>query len=493
MDRRESMKLIGGAAAGLVLPAAGKAAGGRDTRPNIIVVVVDDLRWDEFGVGGHPYLKTPNIDRLASEGALFSRAFHATPLCSPNRACILTGQYTATHAIYNNEDRSLLSYLLPTFPQDLQRAGYTTGLVGKWHMGNDPRPRPGFDYWVSFPGQGRILDPELFEDGRLQKVNGYITDLLTDRALAFIRAQRNARRPYFLYLAHKAVHPDAVQRDDGSIDVEYGMKYIAAPRHRGRYADAIFPRGGAERSFPRKGLGSAIVQRFLERKNSQEIVRKFGPLLDSGVSEQTIRDRAEMILSVDEGLGQLLVELKESGADENTVVLFTSDNGFFFGEHGLSIERRLPYEESIRAPLLLRYPSAASPGTVLEGLVSSVDIAPSVLQLAGVEVGRRIQGQSFLHLLGEPRSRTEDRSCVLIEHFSDDRPMPWVLDADYKAVRTARHKLIHWIHYPELDELYDLKTDPHEQQNLIQEPRNRQLVAVLRSNLATLIEQSISL
>src|SRR5262245_57974739 len=225
MNRRTALQTLGAAAvAGIARSRFAVATPAQNIRPTIILVVIDDLRWDEFGAGGHPYLTTPNIDRLAREGALFSRAFHATPLCSPNRACILTGQYVARHSVFNNADRSLLSHLLRTFPQELQRAGYTTGLVGKWHMGNDPTPRPGFDFWVSFAGQGKIIDPELFENGSLQKVPGYVTDLLTDRALQFMRAQRAAQRPYFLYLAHKAIHPDAIQRNDGSVDTSFGSR-----------------------------------------------------------------------------------------------------------------------------------------------------------------------------------------------------------------------------------------------------------------------------
>jgi arylsulfatase A-like enzyme len=438
-------------------------------------------------------LKTPNIDRLAREGALFTRAFHATPLCSPNRACLLTGQYTARHCVYNNEDRSLLSHLLPTFPQELQRSGFTTGLVGKWHMGNDPTPRPGFDYWVSFPGQGKIIDPELYEDDRLQKVPGYVTDLLTDRALGFIRKQRGAQRPYFLYLAHKAVHPDAIQRNDGSFDIAYGTHYVAADRHRGRYKNEIFPRANIAKSAAQGVLGSVMVQRFLERKESEATVREFGDILDPGMAEQSIRDRAEMILAIDEGLGSILSELEESGDIHNTVIVFTSDNGFFFGEHGLSVERRLPYEESIRAPLLVWHPPTVRSATVVDEFVSSIDIAPSILQFGGAKIGEQIQGVSFLPLLKAGGSRATRRPYVLIENYSDDRPFPWVLDADYRAIRTERHKLIHWVQHPEFDELYDLKEDPREERNVIKEHGNRGLVDRLRSELGKLVQASISL
>lgn len=492
--RRSAIQLLGGAAATAALSASriGHAAAIPERRPNIILVIIDDMRWDEFSAGGHPYLQTPNIDRIFREGASFSQVIHATPLCSPNRACVLTGQHVARHAVYNNADRSLLSHLLPTFPQELQRAGYTTGLVGKWHMGNDPTPRPGFDFWVSFAGQGKIIDPELFENGKLQKATGYVTDLLTDRALQFIRSQRDAKRPYFLYLAHKAIHPDAIQRTDGSIDTAFGSRYIAADRHRGRYKDATFPRSKIAKTAAHGVAGSVMVERFLQRKQSEEVVREFGEILEPGMSEQSIRDRAEMMLSVDEGLGGILSELEESGQLDRTVIIFGSDNGFFFGEHGLSIERRLPYEESVRGPLLVRYPPLVAAGSKVDALVSSIDIAPSILALAQSAIPKHVQGQSFVPLL-TGRAQASRRSSVLIENFSDDRPFPWVLDADYKAIRTDQHKLIHWIQHPEFDELYDLKVDPLEARNLYGDSKHQELVARLRSDLGRLVQQSISL
>jgi N-acetylglucosamine-6-sulfatase len=374
----------------------------------------------------------------------------------------------------------------------LQRAGYATGMVGKWHMGNDPSPRPGFDTWVSFPGQGKIEGPELFEDGRLHKVSGYVTDLLSERALAFVRAQRAASRPYFLYLAHKAIHPDAIQRADGSLDTQFGARYLAAARHRGRYKEEVFPREGRGKSALQGVAGSVMVRRFLERKQSEAMVKEFGEMLEPGMSEQSIRDRAEMMLAIDESLGALLSELEEAGSLDDTVILFTSDNGFFFGEHGLSIERRLPYEESIRSPLLLRFPRLAKAGTTVDALVSSIDLAPSILELGGTPIGPHVQGTSFVPLLGGSKASAH-RGAVLVENFSDDRPFPWLLDADYKAIRTDRHKLIHWIQRPEFDELYDLKVDPREEHNLIAVREEQELVARLRAQLGRLVQQSIGL
>jgi N-acetylglucosamine-6-sulfatase len=236
-----------------------------------------------------------------------------------------------------------------------------------------------------------------------------------------------------------------------------------------------------------------MVRRFLERKQSEANVREFGAMLDPGMSEQSIRDRAEMMLSVDEGLGAIFTELEESGTLDRTAIIFGSDNGFFFGEHGLSIERRLPYEEAVRAPLLVRYPPLVKPGSRVGALVSSIDVAPTILELGAATISQQVQGTSFLPLLTNGTVRSTLRGSVLIENFSDDRPFPWVLDADYKAIRTDRHKLIHWIQHPELDELYDLGEDPREESNLLHDPRSHELAARLRSELGRLVQQSIAL
>ncbi len=486
--RRQCVLLV--AALGLLdTPAAVADQTGEDTRPNVIVIVVDDLRFDEFGAGGHPYLETPNIDRLATEGVMFLDAFHAVPLCSPNRASILTGQYPSRHGIIDNVARNRASHRLQTFPQALQAVGYETGFLGKWHMGNDPTPRPGFDYWAAFPGQGRTVDPEIFEQGGLHRVDGYITDLLSDRAVEFIGRERD--RPFFLYIGHKAVHPDARQLDDGSVDQEYPRAYIPAPRHHGLYEEQVYPRQPNVAISPDELHGKPALQRSLRYRDAPEMVEEFSAMLDFGTSEETIRRRAEMVLAVDEGLGRIMATLEANGILDSTMVLFTSDNGFFFGEHWLSQERRLPYEESIRLPLLIRYPPVATPGSRVGGLALSVDIAPTVLEIGQAEVGNHIQGRSLLPLLeGED---TGWRESVLIEFYTHENPRPWLMDMDYRAVRTNRFKLIHWMQHPNERELYDLTEDPYEMHNLAEDPTRQDIVRALEDELSTLVLEAMGL
>ena len=458
-------------------------------RPNVVVVVVDDMRYDEFSAGGHPYLETPNIDRLAAEGAMFTNAFHAVPLCSPNRASLLTGQFPSRHGIIDNVARNKASHRLQTFPRAMKEAGYATAFIGKWHMGNDPTPRPGFDYWSALPGQGRTIDPDLYEDGRVQRIPGYVTDVLTDRALEFIDQQRDS--PFIVYIAHKAIHPEARQLDDGSSDPNIDRKYTPAERHRGRYEDEVFPRRANVVHSPDDLEGKPALQRSLRDRDSPESVAQFSFFLDPGTSEETIRRRAEMVLAVDDSIGQIVAALEERGILDQTMIVFTSDNGFFFGEHWLSQERRLPYEESIRQPLLVRYPPLAKPGSRIDALASSVDLAPTVLEASGVPIGSHVQGRSLVPLMA---GAMEDwRSAVLIEFYTHENPRPWLMDMDYKAVRTERYKLVHWVQHPDERELYDLAADPYEVNNLIADPAMQETAKELATTLERLVSEAIGL
>ncbi len=460
-------------------------------RPNLVVVLVDDLRFDEFHAGGHPYLETPNMDRLAAEGALFLNSFHAVPLCSPNRATLLTGQFPSRHGIIDNLARDLASHHLETFNLPLQQAGYRTAFIGKWHMGNDPTPRPGWDYWSAMPGQGHATDPELFEDGRLQKFTGYTTDLLTDRAVAFIT--RESARPFLVYLAHKAVHPDVVQRNDGSIDAESDRGYIPAARDEGRYQDRMFVRRQRPEEVAADLAGKPAIRHALANLAP-------APASDTGehqpsstpwLGEETIRRRAEMIRGVDASLGRIIATLDSLEILDQTVIVLSSDNGFFFGEHGLTTERRLPYEESIRNPLLMRYPSRIPAGSRPSGLTLTVDLAPTLLEFAGLPPGPGMQGRSLIPLF---RSTPFDwRQAVLVEFYTNEQPFPHLLDMDYRAVRTARYKYIHWIKFPDHDELYDLRADSLERHNVADEPGYAGTRASLKKELGRLVLESLGL
>jgi len=458
-------------------------------KPNLLVILVDDLRHDEFGAGGHPYMRTPHIDRLAAEGVLFERAFHTTPICSPNRASILTGQYASRHGIIDNVARDAMSRRLPNYHLGLQKAGYLTAHIGKWHMGNDGMPRPGYDLWISFDGHGRTLDPRLNHNGVYVEHTGYITDLLNEMAVEFIARKHD--RPWSLFLAHKAVHPDAHQAADGMLDMTRFGGYVAAERHEDLYRDAVFPRkpnmlSPAEIAKAKPAWAEALELKAAER--SQTVLAAIG----AGTQEE-IRQRARMMAAVDEGVGMILDALGRNGQLDDTLILFLGDNGYFFGEHGLGPERRFAYEEGIRSPFLLRYPRKAKAGTRLSDLVICQDIAPTLLALAGERPGEQIQGRSLLPLLAGRHSGW--RKSFLVEYWAESA-LPWLVGMSYKAVRTDRHKLIHWVNRGcagELDELYDLERDPFELRNRIASRAYAGVRESLRRELKQLVVEALGL
>jgi N-acetylglucosamine-6-sulfatase len=437
-------------------------------RPNFLVVVVDDLRWDDVAVYGHPFVSTPNIDRIAREGARFENAFATTPLCSPSRANILTGLYGRRNGITDNTNRSEKSHELVTFPRLLDEAGYDTAFLGKWHMGNDETRRPGFDYWVSMKGQGEAIDPNLHENGETRKVEGYVTDLLTDRAIDFLSQERS--EPFVLFFAHKALHPNIVQHDDGSTTSIGEGGFIPAERHKSLYADDEIPR---RPSYGVPPTGKPALERTIDG------LPPLGP--DTVTDDGTIRDRLRMLQAVDESLGRMIDLLEETGQLENTVVIVTSDHGYFYGEHGLSEERRLAYEETLRIPLAVRYPKRVEAGTLVDPMVLTIDLAPTILELSGV-APPTLDGRSFVPLL--EKKPTEWRDSFFVEYYSDI-VFPRIVNMGYEAVRTDRYKLIHYLELENMDELYDLETDPYEMTNVIDSTEYESVREELRALLET--------
>jgi N-acetylglucosamine-6-sulfatase len=447
-----------------------------DDRPNIVFVLVDDLRWDEVGVAGHPYVETPNIDRVAREGAWFQRAFTTTPLCSPARATFLTGLYPHSSGIVDNTARNEQSHRLVTFPGLLNARGYDTAFIGKWHMGNDDSPRPGFSTWVAMKGQGEALSPQLNVNGERRQFEGYVTDILTEQSLEFIDTERAS--PFLLYLSHKALHPNVTQADDGSSGPSpSGVPgFIAAERHRGRYSDRVVLRR------PNAGLVPA---------DRPALMRQIGDLPPLGpgtmTAEKTIHERQEMLLAVDDSLGRIMALLDERGVLDDTIIVVTSDHGFWYGEHGLSNERRLAYEEALRIPLMIRYPARIRAGLRPGQMALSLDLAPTMLELAGAPVPARLHGRSLVPVLdgGNP----DWRESFLVEYWSDS-VFERMDHMGYKAVRTDRYKYIQYVDLDGMNELYDLATDPYELHNVIDEPRYADVLPRLQAELNRLLEET---
>ncbi|WP_414661811.1 sulfatase family protein [Horticoccus sp. 23ND18S-11] len=426
-------------------------AASANLQPNIVFILVDDVRWDDLGVTGHPFVKTPHIDRIAKEGALFRNVFATTVICSPSRANILTGVQTRAHGIVDNTDRSAASHRLATFPQGLQRAGYETAFVGKWHMGNDDSRRPGFDHWVCLKGQGSSFDPELNVNGKAVNTKGYVTDVLGDQALEFLKAKHE--KPFLLYFAHKAVHPESVQRADGSLSDPTLSNFIPADRHKTLYAGAKVPRRPNALSAP---TGKPALLREIPG------LEPLGP--KTGSSDEVILNRLRMLAAVDESTGKLLQALEATGQLDRTLIVFTSDHGYFYGEHGLSIERRLAYEEGIRIPLFVRYPPLIKAGTRRNQMALTLDFAPTLLEVAGAPIPAVMQGKSLVPLFAQNGPAL--REAIFVEHFSEN-VFPRTRKMGYQAVRTEAWKYIHYVDLPDSDELYDLNRDPYEMRNLI--------------------------
>ena len=459
MKRKTTLTLLSALAISLVGIAA------TSPRPNIIFILVDDLRWDGLGCTGHPFVKTPNIDRIGREGVLFKNFFVSIPLCSPSRGSFLTGQYAHTHGVIDNGDHSALSHKLVTFPRLLHDAGYETAYVGKWHMGTDDSPRPGFDRWVSFKGQGTYEDPTINVDGQASKVTGYMTDILNEHALNFVKAEH--KKPFVLYLAHKAVHGP----------------FTPAERHKDLYSDTPFkPAPSAQDSLEGKPVLTRSIQSAgAEKKPKREKKAKQG---NGGGAGGIARNQLRAMAAVDEGVGQLFQALEKPGQLDNTLIVFSSDNGYFWGEHGLG-DKRWAYEESIRDPLLMRYPKLIKAGTTLDQLVLNIDIAPTFLELAGARVPKSVQGRSLLPLFKD--AKTPWRKAFLTEYFQEKQA---TRVPSWQAVRTGHWKYIQYADLQGMDELYDIQADPYEMKNLIKKASAQRVLKELQAELKRLREQA---
>lgn len=449
------------------------------SRPrNLVLVIADDHRHDFLGFHERApaFLETPHLDRMAREGAYFANAFVYTSLCSPSRASILSGLVTHRHGVIDNQRPVPPGTRF--FPERLQKLGYETAFIGKWHMGHDhDEPRPGFDHWVSFRGQGTYFDPTLNTNGSRVEVKGYTTDILASEAVDWLRRER--AEPFCLVLSFKAVH----------------FPFTPAPRHRGRYHGkpiaypetmanteenyATQPRWVRERRYGIHGIDHMETGAF-----DEDPVPDFDALYWSF---------AETVHGLDENLGRVLAELERSGRSRDTLVVYLGDNGFALGEHGF-YDKRDAYEVSIRVPLLAWAPGWIRAGTRIEELVQNIDIAPSVLDALGASAdGFPVDGRSFVPLL--ERRVLEDGSL---------EPVPWrdhILYAYYWewnfpacptvfAIRTERHKYFFAHGVWDRDGLYDLATDPWERHNLIDVPAFASLARELRERLFDGLERS---
>jgi arylsulfatase A-like enzyme len=441
------------------------AAAAPAPRPNVVFVMTDDHAAHAISAYGSRINETPHLDRLAREGMLFRNAFVTNSICTPSRASILTGLYSHKNGVpvFNRFDGSQA-----TVAKLLQAAGYHTGMIGKWHLGSDPT---GFDRWEILPGQGVYNDPVLYTaSGETRYAGRYATDVITDLGIAFLR-ERPQDRPFFLMLHHKAPHrewtPDEKHRlmfekrtipEPPTLWDDYATRTDALHENRQRVAEDL-NRADLKRDPPAGLAGEDLVRWKYQRY---------------------MQDYLACVQSVDDNVGRLLDFLRESGLGENTIVVYTSDQGFFLGDHGL-FDKRFMYEESLRMPLLVRWPAVVRAGSTAAAMALNVDFAPTFLDAAGLAVPASMQGRSLLPVLrGKPPAGW--RQAMYYRYYHD--PGHHNTRAHY-GVRTATHKLVHFWKKGQW-ELYDLRKDPAELVNLHGRPGQETVTAELKATLARL-------
>ncbi len=439
---------------------------------NVVFILSDDHRYDVMSFLGHPWIETPAMDAMAKQGVYFKNAIVTTSLCSPSRASILTGQYMHNHGVVDNNVLTPEGTIF--FPQYLQTVGYQTAFFGKWHMGgHSDAPRPGFDKWVSFRGQGHYYPPKhlkkwgLNVDGKKVPQKGYITDELTDYAINWLNGSvKNSGKPFFMYLSHKGVH---------------GMFHPAA-RHAGRYQDKKMP---VPKTMANTAENYKDKPLWLKNQRNSWHGVDFAYHQDTNIEEH-YRLYCEALLSVDDSIARVRQWLEDNGLSENTMVIYMGDNGFQWGEHGL-IDKRTAYDASIRVPLLGVCPKLWKPGTVVEQVVAGIDIGPTALEAAGLKTAPQMDGQSFLQLAARKMKPSDWRENILYEYYWEynfpQTPTTY-------ALRTQQYKFIQYHGIWDIDELYDMENDPDEEHNLIFDPKYKKLIRKMRADLHKILTES---
>jgi arylsulfatase A-like enzyme len=424
-------------------------------KPNFVIMMCDDQRWDQMSCAGNTVLKTPNMDRIAKEGMLFKNAFVTNSLCSPSRASLLTGTYSHANGVVDNRMRPM-SKDVPWMPDLLRAAGYEVAFCGKSHQKEALRDRT-WDYYFGYKGQGRYKNPIIAEgtDGKDVPHEGWMDDVVTDKAVAWLKKKRE--KPFCLFLFFKACHRSWDRPD----------------RLKDLYKDVTVPKP-ALWGDPGEGKPKA----FLDADN------KIGGFKDILDYQGFIKDYYATLAGADDNIGKVFDALTAAGTLDSTMMMHTGDNGFFCGEWG-RFDKRFMHEVSIRVPLVVRYPKLIKPGSVCEKMAINVDIAPTILDLAGIEIPKGMHGRSWAPLFkGETAGWRKDWYYHYYEYPDAHKVKP------HRGVRTETAKLIHYYEAPEEFEMYDLAKDPEERKNVYGDPAHADLQKQLLTRLEDLRKET---
>ena len=479
------------------------AAIAQKNRPNIIYMMSDDHGYQAISAYGYGLNKTPHIDKLADEGVLFHRAFVTNSICGPSRAVMLTGKHSHINGFKDNH--STFDGSQQTVAKLFHAAGYQTAVVGKWHLVSEPQ---GFDYWNIVPGQGDYYNPDFIENGVRKRVPGYVTNLTTDFAINWLE-QRDKSKPFFLIYQQKAPHRNWMPEpkyyhlfDSTNFPVpdnyfdDYKTRSKAASEQEMEIATDMHYAYDLKLAFDipqdqRKGLAASwhnILNRMTPAEK-QTYIEAYKPSIDAFTSanlsgeqlaiwkyQRYMREYLRCVQSVDDNVGRLMDYLKANGLDKNTIVVYTSDQGFYLGEHGW-FDKRWMYEESFRTPLIVKGPGIKK-GIQTSSMVQNLDFAETLLELAGLPVPTDMQGKSFVPVLKGKKGGHD----ALYYHFYENQEHRV---AKHVGVRTARYKLI-WFYELNEWELYDLDTDPKEMNNLYGKAGYADVESMLKSTLTQL-------
>ena len=474
---------------------------------NIVYIMTDDHTAQMMSCYDKRYMDTPNLDRIANEGVRFTNSFVANSLSGPSRACMLTGKHSCENKFYDNST-CVFDSSQQTFPKLLQKAGYQTALIGKWHLESLPT---GFTYWEIVPGQGDYYNPDFITqtNDTIQR-HGYITNLITDDAIDWMENKRDKEKPFCLLIHHKAIHRNwmadtcnlALYEDkeftlpDNFFDDYEGRSAAAAQemsivKDMDMIYDLKMLRPDKESRL--KSLYESFIGRMDERQRAAWDAF-YGPVIDDFYQknpqgkdlanwkfQRYMRDYMKTVKSLDDNVGRVLNYLEENGLLDNTLVVYTSDQGFYMGEHGW-FDKRFMYEESMRTPLIMRLPKGFDRKGDITEMVQNIDYAPTFLELAGVKVPEDIQGESLLPLLKGKKPASWRKS--LYYHFYE-YPAEHMVKRHY-GVRTDPYKLIHFYNDIDAWELYDLEKDPAEMHNVINDPAYSEVLADMQAELKKL-------